>query len=111
MAEEECPCLTGPHHYAQFDRRFVGVDVPGGRFGEVEIWTCRRCGRPWLRYFWEAEGFTASGRWGCGPVSPEVAATVSPESALDTLEGLPFYFIGGSYFGDVGKVRGPGFLR
>lgn len=106
-----CSCLSGRHRATDFAERFVGTDAASGRFGEVSILTCRRCGRRWLRYAWECEGFTASGRWGVGSVSPDVAASATAGTALATLEALAWYFVGGSYFGSgVHKVRGPGFL-
>jgi len=111
VGDDGCPCLSGRHRSIDFHERFVGMDPRSGRFGDVSILTCRRCGRRWLRYSWENEGFTASGRWGVGVVSPDVAASMTAEAALATLEGLAWYFIGGSYFGGgLSTVRGPGFL-
>ena len=51
MANDECPCLGG-HVFSTSEQRFVGVDTQEGRFGEVSIWTCRHCGRPWLHYLY-----------------------------------------------------------
>lgn len=107
----DCPCLTGHHYHADFDERMVGVDGQSGRFGEVSLQVCRHCGRSWLRYFWEDEARTASGRWGRGLVSSAIAASITPQSALRTLEQIEFYFVGGSYFGgEVRQVSGPGWL-
>jgi hypothetical protein len=108
MPEDGCRCLAGWVHYRDFEERFVGVDRQDGRFGEVTILTCRRCGQHWLRYHYELEAFTASGRWWRGPVSPEQAAAVTAETALATLGTLAFYYVGGSYYdGRVSKSHGP----
>jgi hypothetical protein len=86
----------------------VGVDRRDGRFGDVSLLTCGRCGRLWLHYLYEHEGFTASGRWWHGPISPEAAADLTEDSALDVLATLPFYYTGGGYYdGEVAKGQGP----
>jgi hypothetical protein len=102
----ECPCLAGGQH--ESENRFVGVDSD---YGEVSVIRCKRCGRFWLRYFVEYEYLTASGRWFRGVITPEIAATMEPESAKEVLEGLDWYFRGGSAFG--GKVirTAPGQLK
>lgn len=78
-----------------------------GRFAEVSVLVCRVCGRHWLRYFYEMEAFTASGRWYLGVITREQAAVLSPEAAKEMLEKLDWYFYGGSYFhGQSGKTSG-----
>jgi hypothetical protein len=78
------------------------------RFAEVSLLVCPRCGQLWLRYFYEMEAFTASGRWYLGAVTAEQAAGLTAENAKATLEGLNEYFYGGSYFGGrSGKASGP----
>ena len=82
--------LTGWIDYRDFAERVVGVDTQDGRFGEVSILTCRRCGRLRLHYHYEHEGFIASGRWRHGLISPEAAADLAAESTLDVFATLPF---------------------
>jgi hypothetical protein len=98
-----CACLGG--RLPSAERRFVGVDRTGGRYGEVTVERCGSCGRYWLEYRVEYEFFTASGRWFRGLIDAETAQRVTPESAVATLEALDGYFFGGSYFGHAGRWR------
>jgi hypothetical protein len=102
---EACPCLEGDSFFQNFDQRDVGVDED---FGEVSIDRCRRCGRYWLQYHIEYEYLSRSGRWFRGLIAPEVAASVESARAKKILEGLGWYFRGGSAFGGkVTKTQGP----
>lgn len=77
------------------------------RFAEVSILVCPNCGQYWLRYFYEVEAFKESGRWYLGPVDEEQSSTVGAEDAKNILEGLDWYYYGGSYFhGRNGKSSG-----
>jgi hypothetical protein len=81
-------------------------------FAEVSLLRCPRCGQAWLRYLYEVEAFSASGRWYLGAIPAVQAARLAPEDAKSTLEGLDWYFYGGSYFGGrSGKTAGPIFLN
>ncbi len=99
----ECSCMVPPFNYQEFDSEYVGRDETNGRFADVSIETCKKCGKKWLRYFVEYEAFTASGRWYRGLVSDDVAKTVTPETAVSILEGLEYRFSGGSYFRSTGQ--------
>jgi hypothetical protein len=74
----------------------LGLD---GRFAEVSVLVCQNCGQYWLRYFYEVEAFTGSGRWYLGAISPEQLSTLNLENAKGILEGLTWHYYGGSYFG------------
>lgn len=77
------------------------------RFAAVSLWTCPRCGQRWLRYEYEVEAFTASGRWYLGPVTARQAEELTASQAKTTLESLDWYYYGGSYFdGRIGKASG-----
>jgi len=101
---QPCACLADPQpHLEPFKE--LGMD---GRFAEVSILRCRVCGRHWLRYFYEMEAFTGSGRWYLGQITPSQAATIAAEDGKSTLEGLEGYFYGGSFFyGRSGRSAGP----
>lgn len=101
----DCRCLTPPFDYRDFESQDVGVDETKGRFGAVSIETCKLCGRKWLRYLVEYEAFSKSGRWFRGAVPVDTAHTVTPETAIAVLEGLAWYFVGGSYFDSTGFRR------
>jgi hypothetical protein len=94
--QQECPCLEGDTHYDNFEERSLGVDRD---FGEASVWKCKRCGRYWLEYHVEYEYLTAAGRWFRGLITSETAAAARAESAKQILEGLDWYFRGGSAFG------------
>lgn len=108
LPHADCECVQGDFHYAKFERRELGMD---SSYGEVSIDRCKRCGRHWLHYLMEYEHLTAAGRWFRGVVPPEVAATVTAESARDALEALEWYFRGGSAFGGQVSKTQPGQLE
>jgi hypothetical protein len=94
-----CECLTDPTLPVFLED--LGMD---SKFAEISICACPRCGHLWLRYYYVVEAFSGSGRWYMGRVSAPVAA----DQARATLERLPWYFFGGSYFdGKIGKRAGP----
>lgn len=74
------------------------------RGGEVSVVTCTLCGTSWLHYLIEQEAFTASGRWYRGLLSSS-APSVAPNTAVEYLESLPWYFAGGSYYNSSGFRR------
>lgn len=96
---EDCDCLTGDFYYLNFERKSLGIDKD---YGEADIIRCKRCRRYWLSYLMEYEYLTSAGRWFCGIVTPDVAASATAESAIKILENLEWYYRGGSAFG--GKV-------
>jgi hypothetical protein len=76
-------------------------------YAEITLLRCSVCSQHWLRYFYELEAFTASGRWYLGAITVEQAAQLTLENAKATLEGLGWYFYGGSYYrGKSGKTSG-----
>jgi hypothetical protein len=83
----------------------LGTDTSNGTYADVALETCKYCGAMWLNYHFEYEHQTASGRWYRGIISREVAQSVTPEAALATLEHLPWWMYGGSYFGHAGRRR------
>jgi hypothetical protein len=83
-----------------------------GHFAQVSLLICSACGQRWVEYFYEVEAFTASGRWYLGAIDAEKASLMSAKYAKTTLEGLSWYFYGGSYFdGRSGKASGEIFLN
>lgn len=100
---ESCRCFAAPSNNLSVVRE-LGMDM---RSAEVSVLVCRDCGQYWLRYFYEVEAFTASGRWYLGAISPEQASSFSPDDAKGTLERLRWYYYGGSYYeGRSGKASG-----
>jgi hypothetical protein len=103
LAPAPCPCLETPFEGLSTYRE-MGMDA---RLGEVTLLYCRRCGRYWLRYFYEHEALSESGRWYLGVLSPALLAGLRLDTARAALEELSWYFCGGSYFGrSWGKASG-----
>ncbi len=104
---EVCDCFTVPHSHLSVLRE-LGLDR---HFAQVSVLICRQCTQYWLKYFYENEAFTDSGRWYLGAVSSEQFSSLTVESAISTLEKLDWYFVGGSYFGgQVASASGKIFL-
>ena len=99
-----CSCFNAPHiHLVPYKE--LGMDE---RFALVTLLTCPECGQLWLRYHYEVEAFTASGRWYLGAITAQQASRMAVEDAKAILEGLSWYFYGGSYNGGrSGKASGP----
>lgn len=99
-----CRCTEAPHDRLQ-PHRELGMDQ---RYGQVSLLTCPECGQLWLRYHYEQEAFTASGRWYLGAIPAQQASGMTAEQAKAILEGLSWYFYGGSFYaGRIGKACGP----
>ncbi len=94
---ETCDCLvTAQKHLVEVIH--FGLDAINA---EVSILGCSRCGQLWLKYFYENEGFSSSGRWYLGAISNDQSTSINLENAKRTLEQLDWYFLGGSYYGGV----------
>ncbi len=102
MADVACRCFEPPFHYADFESRAVGVDETDGRFAEVTVERCCQCGQHWLRYFYEHEAFSRSGRWYRALLTPDEVASVTVASAVALLSARDWHFRGGSYFDSTG---------
>lgn len=103
--ELECKCFEPPFTAEKFATLPLGEDK---NYGEVSIETCKICGQKWLRYFYENEAFTKSGRWYRGIISEKEANQITPNNAIEYLENLTWHIRGGSYFetlGDYGSGK------
>ena len=100
-ALKACDCFSTPLFSGEV--RDLGMDE---RFAEAALSQCPVCGQTWLRYSYVNEAITGSGRWFLGAVESD--AGIRAENAKATLEGLEWYFYGGSYYdGKTGKTSGP----
>jgi hypothetical protein len=100
---ESCGCFTYAYQHLVPDGE-LGMDA---HFTEVSRLRCTRCGQQWLRCFYEAEAFSESGRWYLGAISTAQASRLTVASAKAILEGLSWYYYGGSYYqGQQGKTSG-----
>ena len=97
-----CHCSEPPFNFQDYEVTDVGVDETNGRFGEVTLHRCRKCGTLWLKYLIELEAFSNSGRWYRGQITPEQAKSLTPENAATILASLEWHFYGGSYFNSTG---------
>ena len=101
--DSSCGCLESPIGRGMHVKE-LGMD---SRFAEVSVFQCRDCGRHWLRYFYEVEAFTRSGRWYLGCVTPEQFDGLTVENAKGVMEALDWYLYGGSYYdGLTGRTSG-----
>ena len=100
-----CVCEQGGARFTQFETQDVGCDETEGRFADVTLDRCRSCGRVWLRYLVEYEAFSRSGRWARGLIGEEAAQTITPQAAVDHLNGLEWYLYGGSSFDGISGRR------
>lgn len=108
MKSHSCKCLEKPLPFEQYETvKNIGIDKTNGRFGEVEIWRCKKCARLWLRYFVEYESFAKSGRYFMGLISPSEIEDLTPEDAISYLNRLDWHLFGGSYFGGQGTSSAP----
>lgn len=98
----QCGCME-PAGRWNFEETRIGIDKTKGRYGEVSIRQCKECNNVWLHYQVEYEAFSKSGRWFRGLISPDLAKTTSPETAVQELAQLEWYFYGGSRFGHSGE--------
>jgi hypothetical protein len=57
-------------------------------FADISVLVCQSCGQHWLRYFYEHEAFTASGRWYLGAITPTQFSILTTDNAKSLLEGL-----------------------
>lgn len=102
--QNPCACLTSK------DSNLIVIQELGmdSNFAEVSILECEECKRLWLRYFYEIEAFSNSGRWYLGNISSEDRETLMATNAKASLEKLGWYFCGGSYYdGKVSRSAGP----
>ncbi len=107
---ETCECLTNPaRDLASLHE--LGLDE---RYRQISVLACPACGQFWLKYLYENEGFTASGRWYLGAINAEQFSSLTLQNAISTLEKLDWYFVGGSYYGgqvskSLGKILLPAY--
>lgn len=104
MAAPGCACpVELPNDRTQYVE--LGMDEI---YAEVSTFVCGACGQLWLRYHYENEGFTGSGRWYVGPISASLAQSIKAEDARAQFEKMEKYFYGGSYYdGRVDQRSGP----
>lgn len=100
---DTCRCLLQPRRDLTV-LEYLGMDDV---YAEVSVLACPNCGRRWLRYFYEIEAFSRSGRWYLGPLSVAAEASLDVHNAREILAQLDWYFYGGSYYeGRSGKRSG-----
>ncbi len=104
-----CGCASATAQHRSFEEwRTLDPDLTEGRYADVSILKCRKCGQLWLRYFVEYEAFSRSGRWGRGRIDEARALTIQPHEGASFLAELPSYLFGGSRFnGQQGERSGP----
>jgi uncharacterized protein YbaR (Trm112 family) len=92
---QTCFCHTAPSGKLIVVRE-LGMDQ---HYAEVSLLVCPDCRQSWLRYLYELEAISNSGRWYLGALPPDETGALHAEDAKALLESLPWYFCGGSYYG------------
>lgn len=103
-----CSCYEPPFIATDYIIKEIGTDATLSRYGEVSFQQCKKCGSQWVKYLYEQEAFSNSGRWFRGIISKERINTLTPENTVGYLESIDWYFYGGSFFNGqirVGKGR------
>lgn len=85
--------------------RWVGID---DAHAEVSVDACGTCGATWLEYLYE-DHYGNGSRYR-GLLDASMAAQVTSATAAALLARLPWYWLGGSYFGGV-TTRSSGAVR
>lgn len=102
--KKKCTCEKPPFVHKDFDVKILGVD---NGYGEFEIQKCKTCGQNWLRYFVDYNHpLIKTGRWFRGEIYRGELNRITISNAKEYLEGLDWYFYGGTYFGTEGKKGG-----
>jgi len=98
-----CGCAEGKFDEGDYETRSLGND----RYhAEASLMKCRGCGKRFLKYSYEEEGFDGSRRWWCGEVTSEQAAKVSAETAGEVLGRIKGWWKGGPHWGATTKGSG-----
>lgn len=85
-----CTCYTRMPPGSTWEE--LGVDVTNGRYGDVSVATCSACGRRWLNYSAEFEGFRASGRLIRGILPSDQAVPFPPEEAIPNFNRMRWFY-------------------
>ena len=103
VADAACRCLVAPRG----DLTLVCELGMDRWFAEISLLRCPDCARRWLRYLYQLEATTGSGRWYLGLMPPGATALPAAADAKQILESLDWYFYGGSYYqGNIGRKSG-----
>jgi len=101
--KEDCLCLQGNFYYLNFQRTRLGGE---SQSGEIEILTCKFCGRLWLCVFYEPGVRDDDDRWYAGLIDKESIASIIKgdvlKNTLQYLEALNWYYTGGTYWVAIG---------
>ena len=77
-----CRCLVAARGDLELVRD-LGLD---DHLAQVSLLACPECGTYWLRYSYEVEAFTGSGRWFLGTLPARQVLALTVASARETLE-------------------------
>jgi hypothetical protein len=101
---DECHCMNPPFCYLDFDSVSLGEDkTQKVNTTEVTIETCKSCGPKWIMYFFEHPLIGHSGTWHRWLITDEMASFVRADNAITFIEGLEWYFRGGSFYKSAGE--------
>lgn len=108
MPAQECECLRSGPLAGSKATTYLGIDPTDGRFAEVEIEECTFCRRTWLHYQIEIGGDPQVIRSFRGLVDRSLLTRITPETAVEVLESLPWRLRAGGPLGPEGiRETGP----
>jgi hypothetical protein len=99
-----CKCMEPDCDRDAFHETDIGVDRFDSQFGNVTLYDCRYCGHRWLHYALAQEAWSQQpSRWYRGRITQIQSRSVTPETAVEFLSNLPWYFYGGTDFSSDGR--------
>ena len=84
---KDCDCQHNYPNLTEF--KFLGSDEI---YGEISTAECTLCGRHWVKYFWEHEAFTGSGRTYLASLTDEQFRQLTRENAKQMIESLEWHY-------------------
>lgn len=99
----DCTCMDEQCRSEAFESREITTDRLRELLSRIELQSCRRCGRYWLRYTLVDEANGAWGKWYRGLIAQEAASDLTPERARELLASMKWHFYGGSYYRTAGE--------
>jgi hypothetical protein len=101
----KCKCGKPPFSHKDYDSVMLGEDSHGA---EVQIDTCKQCGKKWLRYLIEEPHRSKSGRWWRVPVANGSEEVLAVGDAKKYIEAQSWCYVGGCFYdGGIHKRTAP----
>lgn len=77
--KDTCACLNGNFYYENVQHTRLSGDTLEG---EVEVLTCKICGRRWLSISYEPKVYEDDDRWFRGLIDPDAVPAISQGNSM-----------------------------